>query len=315
MQELELREIGLDRIFDSGMEFVSMLVGEKEARQFQRFNKEPEAGVAGTNRKPSPKKTGEYSEAMLADEWVNSPHCIAFNKRDEMIDGQQRIKAVIKAAQTNPDILVPFTLAFNVPDDVMEVLDTGKKRSPQDFMGMHGELYAQALATACKAVYCYYNVPFRARDTWRGIRWTNPMQRTLLAENPMLRDGIKHAAVAKNKIGHGVAAAFWYIAWKEHSTPERSEPYAPTKFLMDLGTGANIDAGNPVYKLREALTNRRYLKQKTEWMDLFAFLIKAYNATLIGEDNHLVRFMKNERFPRLLPLNQIPLTKLNDYVS
>ena len=116
-------------------------------REFPRLLITPEMAAeilekAKPNRKLSPGEVERWTSAMMRGQWkIGAP--IMFNRREQLIDGQHRLRAVIKSG-----ISIEFAVMYGV-DDSMHV-DIGRKRNPADMLAMAGFENASALAGASR---------------------------------------------------------------------------------------------------------------------------------------------------------------------
>ena len=78
----------------------------------------------GLNRRPSPAVVAAYTNAIESDAWQISHQSIAFNEAGELIDGQHRLMAVIKASRP----IVSYVARYRSTAP-MGVLDTGRVRT------------------------------------------------------------------------------------------------------------------------------------------------------------------------------------------
>ena len=71
------------------------------------------------NRKPNPKSVLELSRRILEGEWQCSPQGIALDKDNNVVDGQHRLLAIVKA-----DRSVPIRVTYNTPSRTMFVTNS-----------------------------------------------------------------------------------------------------------------------------------------------------------------------------------------------
>lgn len=286
-------------ILSTDMELYVVVVDEPMARTLlELYNREPKPGEKGTNRKASQVRINEYCATMLADEWVLSPQPLIFSVKnkagiEEQEDGQQRLKALIQAARTRPDIAIPFTIIIEAPLEANMVLDRGKPRSLGDYLKMNGETYADNLSNTSKLVYAYFEVDYTGPDSWRKLRYSNQMQAAYLAEHPGLRQALTIARDIRMKLPQPTAAACWYIFSQEYG------PFVASEFLQGLEKGLHMSGDDSRYRLREYLSRQKELRRKWEPFERLALCIKAANAWLIGDEDFKPYFRSNERFPQL----------------
>lgn len=307
-----------EAVFETEMWYVPVWVDREIAGDLLLYNKLPEVGETSTNRKPSPVVISDYSALMLKGEWYLSPQPIIFAQKDldkltpdqweELIDGQQRLMAVIQAAQVQPDIKVPFVLCFDAPSAAKWALDMGKKRSPGDFMRMSGEKDPGYLAKAVKLLYAVDELrPFKSIHIWRGVKLTPTEQTVFLAQHPALRQGLEIAKGTKTLFSPHVGAVLFYLVHREFGV------YRAQELFRALATGADVSVDDARLKVREFIS----IKGKTHKWDGFevlAVLIAAANAWLTGNGASYKAssdFNKlSTTFPKLVTAASMPVTAI-----
>lgn len=73
--------------------------------------------------------------ALKSGGFVDTAETIKFDSNGELIDGQHRLAAIIRA-----DVSAPITLAMGLPPKAKRLIDTGSKRTPRDIMVL-GDIY------------------------------------------------------------------------------------------------------------------------------------------------------------------------------
>lgn len=105
-----------------------------------------------------------YARDMVKGRWTRTHQGIAFNDRDDLIDGQHRLHAILAADKLKPGIKVPMMVTFGLPSKIegaemttMDAVDRGAPRSVADQLKIqHGlkdgtliAMIAKSLATLC----------------------------------------------------------------------------------------------------------------------------------------------------------------------
>jgi len=85
------------------------------------------------NRSWSKRDVDSYAEEMRAGEWRQTGVPIIVDEIGRMFDGQHRMRAVMAAGMT-----FPFVFTVGRYEDLMLVIDTGKKRTFADVLGIAG---------------------------------------------------------------------------------------------------------------------------------------------------------------------------------
>lgn len=306
-------EIVKGSVFETPMFFVTARVNADQSRDLLLHNKEPKQKEAGTNRKASVVVVKKYATTMLAGLWHLNPQPIVFVIAPDggyciMGDGQQRLKAVILASQTEPNIEVEFTFAFDAPPESMLVIDMGKRRIPADWLAMYGEANAKQLSEAVRMLYAVLEVPFASIASWRKVDLAPETQIEFLNKHPYLREALTNSRDAKNRINNYVGAVMWYLMWLEYG------PFATAQFFDGMATGAIPSVDDPRLKTREYLGMRKQEKPPYKWngFELLGLLIATSNAWLINQPNFVAKKAHTgavgKSFPTLLTKDELPTT-------
>ena len=263
------------------------------AREYLKKERQPEAGVKGTNRKVSINIVDEYAAAMLRGEWEVTHQGIAFSDEDHMVDGGHRLRAVIAADAEKPGITVPFMVTFGLPEEAMLAMDIGRRRVPADFLTMSGEQNVTTLSGILRMTYCYYNVPWAHNESWSRHRITPTMQNDFLAGNPELRESVYEAMPLRKLFKGSASGAFHFIATKERPDVDVAD------FLYQLRSGELLAKGDPALTLRELMLNSKASLRRFSASEELALMIKAFNRWAKQEESHLLAFRSGEQFPRI----------------
>lgn len=253
----------------------------------------PEAGVTGANRKASARIVQEYATEMLAGRWVLSHQGLAFNSRGTLVDGEHRMRAVILAAETDPDITVPFLVSFNVPDEATKAMDVGKRRLPSDFLTMEGEINTTSLAGVIRMGFCYDFVPYNGNESWTRYRLTPAMQSEYLEKNPQVREALVDGNSLRRLFKISAIGGFIFLADRDRPDVDVDE------FLNGLRYGANLEKFDPALTLRDLMLNTRKGRGRFEAPEELALLIKAFNRWLAGDTYEILQFRGSEFYPRI----------------
>lgn len=303
-----------DTVFDTPMFFVTAMVDGDRARDLLLHNRKPEKDKAGTNRKPSPTTIRKYKLLMLSNQWYLSPQPIILSETEEgfevsdMNDGQQRLMALVEASLTKPELMVPFTFAFNAPRASKWLLDQGRRRGPGDFLAMAGEVNANQLSYAVRMLYAVTKQrPFQSISIWRSLEMTPQAYTAFLDEHGDLRYALQQARDLKSLVSPYVGAVLFFLMHREYGV------YKTNEFFSGMATGANLSTDDPRLKTREFLALRAREKYKWDGFEMLALLIATVNAWLTGHERFVARtaFSKlSKSYPVLLTQAELPTTEI-----
>lgn len=104
------------------------------------------------NRPINKNTVSSYADFILNDEWQLTPEGISFNQYNELINGQHRLSAIVKANKS-----VMMMVFYNVPQENFKVIDTGKSRTGRDVFAIEGIKNAAVVSAGLKKYYIYSN--------------------------------------------------------------------------------------------------------------------------------------------------------------
>lgn len=237
------------------------------------------------NRPVSQRHIEFLAQEMAMGRWKLNGDTICFDEKGRLIDGQHRLAAVIKSGVTIDGIIVR-----SVKSSVFDTKDIGKRRSAADALAICGESNRHALAAALVLVDRYRT----GQMSHRKNAYSNAKVIELLRDNPEIRRSIRIVGETK-----GLAPASALVA--AHYFFSEKDTLAADVFMEDLIQGSNLDAADPVYRLRERLNANRSAKGKLHRDYIFGIVIKTWN---FRRQNRVVKRIsvaqsgaKTEQFP------------------
>jgi hypothetical protein len=104
------------------------------------------------NRKLKQIKIGHYARDMREGNWRFTGEAIKFNKLGDLVDGQNRLHAVIDSGAT-----VPMLVVTGLDENAQEAMDSGAIRSAGDALAFRGHGYTNVLASTARIHYLWAN--------------------------------------------------------------------------------------------------------------------------------------------------------------
>lgn len=210
------------------------------------------------NRPVSDDLVTAYARDMRNGAWVETHQGIAFNDRDELIDGQHRLMAIILAGVT-----VRMMVVFGLPSKIaghemttMDAVDRGKTRSVADQLKIqHGIKHGSVIAQITTQLA---NICFESRTRRLSVGQSLDIYR---AFQPAVDYVIEHRSTKIGLRQIGIAAAFAFALMTEADKGqgdgswiwERDTPI--TKMLKAFYTGDGLKADSAIARLREFATS------------------------------------------------------------
>ncbi len=248
-----------------GLRFEVMYVTPAEAKRWLSTNIE-------NNRIVRESKVDLYISDMRGGRWRNTGETIKFNPDGRLIDGQHRLQALVESGVAG----VTMSIAFNVPDNALEVIDTGAGRRFADTLKMQEAVNRFASAAIVRRTLQ------RERGNPTGIKGRSAVLG--VPTNAELLDRYR-----KDPAGFDAAAARGYdfsrlrmcsatsagimAYWLNKIAPEEAH-----QFMDQVVSGADIGKKHPANVLRTRLFRERGL-ETTQVMALF---VRAWNFWCLG---------------------------------
>jgi hypothetical protein len=192
-------------------------------------------------------------------------------------------------------------VVIGVAESAFVTFDTGKRRTGADALFVQGAPHPRAIAAIIKRLWAWHKLGRptlqNIRDHYQGFRQLENYEIVEAYEDGLSCIGNYAALVdrahKKWPFPFRDALAAVMVRASKNSTLEQC-----AEFLEKLTTGANLDASDPVLRLREALIPRNGYSL-TE-LHTAAYYAKAFQAFLDGSSIKVLRYAPDsEEFPKL----------------
>ena len=101
-------------------------------------------------RSPKTNIVNMYAKDMEEGKWMFCGDCIRFDKNGKLIDGQHRLRAIIKSKQPQK-----FVVIEGLEPDSALVMDIGHKRSIEDYLKKQADAYEKGATAIVKQVMTF----------------------------------------------------------------------------------------------------------------------------------------------------------------
>lgn len=272
-----------------GVTFSHELITPQRAKQLLGRNAE-------NNRTPKRSRIPQYVRDMLSGNWnPNTGETIKVDVGGVLIDGQNRLKAVVAAGEQDPDFKgIYLSVAYDVPSDAMQVIDSGSTRSAGDALKIAG-----------------------ANDRMRGaaiVRWSILWDAglhmgnggTLAPSNSEIIDryrreagaydaAAKRATDCQNRgLGTGTVAGVAHYLFARIDVEQNHQ------FFDQYVSGANLPDRSAVLALRNRIAKVRI--DRITRPEQLALFVRTWNAFRRGEPMDRIILVKgeltNDNFPQ-----------------
>jgi hypothetical protein len=225
-----------------------------------------------------------YAEDILHDRWQNNGETIKFSKTGELLDGQHRLAAIIKAQKP----IVALVVRGLEPVSFHSI-DTGMRRTAAQIVSLSGYSNSSALASAARWI-C------KLEEGTSINRWAVTSQVILAAiqKHPLLHHfASRHSEKAIRSLMPSACHAVMTLAAEKYGQE------MVDAFLDSFSSGENLKRTDPVYELRERLIANTSRVAKLGVETLVAISIKAVRAFATSKTVGVLRWSSNEEWPQL----------------
>lgn len=232
------------------------------------------------NRRVEDRNVAKIASDIRKGNWIFDGNPIRFDKDNNVIDGQHRLKAIIRANKS-----VKSTIIRGLDIKAKDTIDTGKPRSVSDVLHFNGHVNNAMLASVCRLAIGY--------DECRGnmMEWAKAHSRIRYSTQEILHKvqidkETVHAVSAilplkfVRKFLGGSTAAFCYYVLRRSL---KENKHLVDAFFLAFEKGENLNTGDIILLLRNTLSIRDMRDYYTKGGNLMmayrlALVIKAWNA-------------------------------------
>jgi hypothetical protein len=217
------------------------------------------------NRLPNKHHVAFLAEQMAQGLWMsNTGDTIKLNTKGNLVDGQHRLLAIVKAGMQ-----IEVSIANGVTDEAVQVLDTGRSRTAVDAFTIAQLPNSNNLLSAIRFLMVYeQGKAGRAKEripVREMIKWSN--------ENASVLESYKAGTnfFCKSRllpVSDYVVLHFLFTAVDAEICND---------FLTKFTTGLNLKAGCPVYLYREKMQRHREGRYNFDREERLAMAILAWN--------------------------------------
>lgn len=222
------------------------------------------------NRPLKRAKIAGYVRDMRGGGWHMNGETLKFNNQGFLIDGQNRLTAVIESGVT-----VAFAVVHGVDPEALKTIDTGSGRSFADHLRIVERDNSKTLAAVIRRVVMWETG--NPTNTGKGSPTPGEMEQ-FLADFPE----IEFSALVASSLRQRCMLPASIIGLC-HFLFARIDPEQAMWFLERTGDGDSLPAQHPIAALRERLIRMRITGGRIQETEALALVIKAWNAFRAGE--------------------------------
>lgn len=229
------------------------------------------------NRRFKPQEINRYARDMAAGNWKFTGEPIKFAKDGRLLDGQNRLAAIVKSGCS-----ILMSVVRGLDDEAQRVMDTGAKRTSADDLQMFaGEKHATSLAAAVKFALTAEQVGIE-RANRHSV--SNLEIAQFLERNPDIREATSVAREVARQIDAlqaVVAYAYWQLS--------RIDLIEAHEFFHAAATGVGLTAGDPILAMTKRFAEARRNRERLPHAVQLSIIYRVWNARREGKTMRFVR--------------------------
>jgi hypothetical protein len=248
------------------------------------------------NRAKKINKINQYASDMGQGLWQMNGVPIIFNHSGSLLDGQNRLNAIIKSGV--PCEMIVIT---GISMDSFHTIDTGANRSPGDVLGIIGLQPKKAIRISSLINRVLKDNYGMLSTAWnpaihKRVNTTNHDILKYYQHNKQELDDIyEFCAKYENKISKVIPMPVYLFIFHKL---RKINIIQAEEFCSKLATGNMLSGDDPIYQLRERLITLRSSKtEKAPGWHYSAYTYKAWNAYRKGKKIQKLYIAHNETGP------------------
>lgn len=215
-----------------------------------------------------------YARDMAGGNWQLTGEAVKFDRSGNLIDGQHRLMAVVRAG-----VSVPLFIVRGLSAEAQDVMDSGAKRQAADALHLNGHKNASVVAACARLALALSKGPGAVKNAW-----TNSEIAEWVDANPGVEEAAANATNLRKVIdlSPSVIALTW-LTFSEINADDCAE------FWSSIANNSTEGPGDPrntlIRRVAAARRSGERLTQPTQVM----FVTRAWNAWRKGAELHILR--------------------------
>jgi len=233
----------------------------QKAQEYLAMNK--------NNRNVMPKVVDSYAKDLVEGKWIIGTSSICFDINGNLIDGQHRLHAIIKAG-----IPVRMEVKRNLSEDAFKAMDIGKIRQAKDMFNIAGVNNYQNLAGVIKLALQFEQESFARISK----RMSNPELWEVYSIMPSKYDEACKIGCSYYTQFRDIGVSFWGAMYLHLVLTKKHSPDKVIRFFDELSD--KISTENDTLRLfRKKLRNMKELAGSVAKSSTFlVLLVRTWNA-------------------------------------
>lgn len=225
------------------------------------------------NRPKKVQKIALYTADMKAKRWPRTGATICFSRSGRLLDGQNRLQAMINSGAT-----VRMLVVWDLADDIFDVIDNGARRTATDVLVIEGY---DGWAAACGATSARIALNMMNGRLPYALTYSAASIRSFVAEHPDLMSSVQFVESVPRRpapLPHSAAAALHFFMAQRDSV-------LADLLITQLYRGDNMTADDMVLRLRNNLLGKvqqKAMHGSNDFTHAMAAVVRVWNARRSG---------------------------------
>lgn len=228
------------------------------------------------NRALMPGVVDRYAKDLKDGKWIIGTSTICFDINGNLIDGQHRLQAIIKA-----NIPVRMEVKRNLSEDAFKAMDIGKPRKPKDMFSIAGISNYVFLSGVIKTSLQYEKEYFSGSMT----RMSNPELWEIYSIMPEKYDEATRIGLLYKKQYNDIPVSVWGGLYLHLTLTKKHSEKKVLTFFDELSDKTNTES-DTIRLFRKKVRNMREFTNVLGKRSAFlVLLIKTWNAWITNKNN------------------------------
>jgi len=215
------------------------------------------------NRPLKKNKIALYARDMAAGRWQITGETIKFGTDGRLLDGQNRLHAVIQS-----DTSIQCLVVYGVHPSAQDVMDSGVARSAGDALAMAGMRNAKSVAAAARIA-----MAIDGKLKIAATNFTNSEVQTWVMDHPEIAEA-SDALGADARLIPLPASVRIYCLWRL----AQIDPDNADEFFTRFATAVGLPQGSPILALRRRLQGDYGTERRITQEEQVISVFRAWNA-------------------------------------
>lgn len=223
---------------------------------------------------------------IISGNWRVTHQAIAFSSDGELLDGQHRLAAIVKAKKA-----VSLYVKYGLDKQCMDVIDSGNSRTASDTLRLRFD--AKSSSTAAAAIKHYFIYHRYPKTVWSNlVKPSHSEISEYYYENQEIVDRATEIALTVNRrfrrLGKTTVATIFLLVYESDGNLDDYE-----KFAELLSKGTELSEGSPLAAYRNFLANSN-TKEPYPQQSAIANLIQCFN---YWQNSKSIKVFRKCKFP------------------